>query len=509
MSETARLDVKGCQLCDSIRLHWSLPATKREYCFMMVPSWQFALFATAGAVLFNLSAALWWRSTIWLVLNLYFLSTFAPDPISVVPLAGFLLLGYLGATVGRGGGRWATPFFAVLTLAVFVWLKRYSFVPPSTRLPIVYTTIGLSYIFFRVMHLVIDAGQPGAERVGPISYINYTLNFTSLVSGPIQRYDEYRRMEERERLPLTELDLGWAVWRMVLGAFKVMIVSTALRAAQHHEMAALPAVQPWVLRLGEGALIAVIYPIFLYANFSGYTDFVIGAARLFRLRLPENFDRPFSSVNFIEFWNRWHITLSHWLKSYVFSPLLLHLMRKSPSRELHPYLGVLALLATFFLVGAWHGQTTEFLFFGLLQGGGVAGNRLYQLVMTSRLTPKGYRKLCANALYRALARGLTFTWFTFTLLWFWSSWHELAGFVSLMGGGAAALIWPVVIVAATFVLALLEAVRAALLSVELSDAPLVTSRYARTAFVSAMCLILVVTGAVLNMTAPDIVYKGF
>ena len=67
--------------------------------------------------------------------------------------------------------------------------------------------------------------------------------------------------------------------------------------------------------------IAVTYPFFLYANFSGYIDIVVAVARLMRVRLPENFDRPFSASSFIEFWSRWHITLSNWLKTYVYNPL--------------------------------------------------------------------------------------------------------------------------------------------------------------------------------------------
>ena len=86
-----------------------------------------------------------------------------------------------------------------------------------------------------------------------------------------------------------------------------------------------------------GALIVVLYPLFLYANFSGYTDFVIGAARFFRLRLPENFDNPFISGNFIEFWSRWHISLSQWLRSYVFNPLLMGWMRRYRSARSKQY----------------------------------------------------------------------------------------------------------------------------------------------------------------------------
>ena len=76
---------------------------------------------------------------------------------------------------------------------------------------------------------------------------------------------------------------------------------------------------------------ALVYPLFLYANFSGYIDIVIALARLMRVRLPENFDRPFSASSVLDFWNRWHMTLSNWLKTYVYNPLLLALMRRTSS----------------------------------------------------------------------------------------------------------------------------------------------------------------------------------
>src|SRR5258708_37770208 len=96
------------------------------------------------------------------------------------------------------------------------------------------------------------------------------------------------------------------------------------------------------------------------------------------------------------------------------------LLRRCPSRWFESYLGVLAYFVTFFLVGAWHGQTSMFLFFGVLQGGGVAANKLYQVTMTSGLSRKGYRALAANPTYAAWARGLPFTRFALTMVWFWS-----------------------------------------------------------------------------------------
>ena len=163
----------------------------------------------------------------------------------------------------------------------------------------------------------------------------------------------------------------------------------------------------------------VIYPLFLYANFSGYIDIVIAMARLMRVRLPENFDRPFSASSVIDFWNRWHITLSNWLKTYVFNPLLVALMRRISSVALQPFLAVFCFFVTFFLIGLWHGRTSEFIVFGMLTGGGMSINKLWQIGLARAMGRKGYRELAKHPIYVAFGRGLNFVWFAFTLFWFW------------------------------------------------------------------------------------------
>jgi len=477
---------------------------------MIVPSIPFLGFAAAAALAFNLGGAAWWRRAVLLVVNVIFLASFSQDPAAYAPFAGFLALGFLAQRWVRLGS--APRLFVALLgmiLVAFFWLKRYSFIPSSAFLPFPYVLVGLSYVFFRVLHLVIDSYQGAIERpVGLLSYLNYTLNFTSLTSGPIQRYQDYHRMET-ERLPLDIATAGNALERIVVGYFKVAIVSMALSLAQHDAIDALSPAQALGDRVWSGVLVAAIYPVYLYFNFSGYTDVVIGVARLFRIVLPENFDRPFSSENFINFWARWHITLSNWLKTYVYNPLMMAGMTRVTAPALAPYLAVAAFFVTFFLVGLWHGQTSEFLFFGFLQGGGVAANKLYQVLMQERLGRKGHRALAANPLYCAGCRGLTFTWFAFTLFWFWSDWAQIGGFCRALGPAALALVWFAILAASTLVLAAMEAARDAVLYVTWGDAPAIRSRYVRTALNTALLVVTVTIVVLLNSSAPDIVYKTF
>jgi D-alanyl-lipoteichoic acid acyltransferase DltB (MBOAT superfamily) len=475
-----------------------------------VPSVSFLAFAAVAALIFNLGKAAWWRQVVLLATNVAFFASFSPNPLSYVPFLAFLALGFLTQIVtGNGARPRFFVFLLVLTIAVFVWLKRYSFVPNAAFLPFLYVLVGLSYVFFRVVHLIIDRHQGEIEgRVGLVSYLNYTLNFTALTSGPIQRYDDYRRME-LERLPLDLVVAGRALERIIIGYFKVAIVSMLLAEVQHEAIDALLLVPPLADRVATGILVAALYPLYLYANFSGYVDVVIGVARFFRIELPENFDRPFSSENFINFWSRWHITLSSWLKTYVYNPLMMVGMERIAAPALAPYIGVFAFFVTFFLVGLWHGQTSEFLFFGFLQGGGVAANKLYQLLMQKRLGHKGYRELARNPVYTAICRGLTFTWFAFTLLWFWSNWQQIATFSHALGPEGMLLTWLAIFIVATVLLAIGEPLRRGVLRMSWQGGPLLLSRYVRTAWGTALAAVTVAVIVLLNSPAPDIVYKSF
>jgi D-alanyl-lipoteichoic acid acyltransferase DltB (MBOAT superfamily) len=287
------------------------------------------------------------------VASIVFLGMLAHSPIVFLPMIGFLLLGYAGLIlIERGGSRSVTGSILAV-LFVYAWLKKYTFLPEITFLRHPYFTLGLSYILFRVLHLLIEAGdKDGDRRIGFSAYLLYTLNFTTLLSGPIQRYDEFARdLFASEPIGLGARVAGLQLERIVRGFFKVNVLAMLLHAVQENALAQMSPPFPLTLKLVAAIQLAVVYPFFLYANFSGYIDIVIALARLMRVRLPENFDRPFAATSFLDFWNRWHITLSTWLKTYVYNPLLIALMRRIPQLAMEPFLGVFCFFVTFFLIG--------------------------------------------------------------------------------------------------------------------------------------------------------------
>ena len=172
-------------------------------------------------------------------------------------------------------------------------------------------------------------------------------------------------------------------------------------------------------------------------------------------------------------------------------------------------LGVFCFFVTFFLIGVWHGRTSEFVIFGVLQGGGSFDQQALAVGLTSGLGRKGYKALAKNPVYIAFGRGLTFSWFAFTLFWFWANWKQIDTVFSALSVVDWLGVWLAVWLTAMVILALWEFVRAKLLSITAFGAPVFTSRYARVVYASALGLGAFVITVLLNQPAPDIVYKAF
>jgi alginate O-acetyltransferase complex protein AlgI len=477
-------------------------------------SLQFVLFGLITAALSNLSRSRVWRSVVLALATLVFLAILAKRVLALVPLTAFLFFGF-GALSMRErrwsrGVAWSIP----AVIFVYVWLKQYTFLPGRFFLHFPYFTLGLSYIFFRVLHLLIEAGEGAApekqRRIGFVPYLLYTLNFTTFVSGPLQRYDEFSQDQFAvQPLPLGSAVIGLQLERIIRGFFKVNVLAMLLYRLQENGLEQLTQLVSTEHKLFAVIQLTVAYPLFLYANFSGYIDIVIALARLMRIQLPENFDRPFSASSFLDFWNRWHITLSKWLKTYVYNPLLMVLMRRISSSSMEPFLGVICFFVTFFLIGVWHGRTSEYIVFGILQGGGVAINKLWQVCLTRILGRKAYKDLAKKAIYIAFGRGLTFSWFAFTMFWFWANWEQIGTVFSAIAVASWVAVWLAIWFGSTAVLAMWEILRAELLRLRTAEGPVLTSPYALVVYATTMAMIALVVTVVLNQPAPAIVYKAF
>jgi D-alanyl-lipoteichoic acid acyltransferase DltB (MBOAT superfamily) len=448
---------------------------------------------------------------VWFLANLAFFATFAKSALQALPYV--VLLAFAFASIGLARRIERTVTFAVLLAAngaLFCLFKRYVFVPTTALLPFDYVTVGMSYVFFRLVHLLVDAFEGTLpQRLGPIEFVNYTLNFTSFVAGPIQLYGDYARCERPGAISLGRADVARALERILTGFFKVTILSASLGFVHDRALDALLAVgRPDAVGVLCAAVAVGVFPVSLYANFSGYTDVAIGVARFMRLELPENFNKPFAATGFIDFWGRWHMSLSAWVKTYVYSPLVIALMRRVRAPRLQPFLAVAGYFITFFLVGLWHGQSAMFVVFGVLLGAGAAINKLFTIAMTRRVGWKRYEALSTSAPFLAGARALTYAWFAFASIWFWASPDQLGRAAGSLGIAAACAALAVVVLAAVPALAATRALDAAVRAVRDWSAGHARGVALRAAW-NAMLFALLLSANVLQAPAPQIVYRAF
>ena len=421
---------------------------------MSLTSPVFFAFLTVTVLAFHVSASVAYRRAVLTATAAVFIASYLTDAVQAVPLLLFLALGYgclRFVQAGRAGAALAACVTAVVV--TYIYLKRFSFTDALvTPLPFPYLTLGLSYILFRILHVIVDAGSGGLpDRVGPFAFVRYTCNFLCFVSGPIQRYQDFAAADGQIAVPLDADRVYRAFSRIVTGYLKFVVVAASANYMFTHFSATLLDGAPmgFAKLCVVYGLSAAAYTAYLYYNFSGYMDIVIGIGVLLGQALPENFDRPFSARSFLEFWQRWHMTLSNWFKLYLFNPFLMFLMARFQAPALTAYLGVIAFFVTFLVMGVWHGTTRVFVIYGLLMGAGASINKLWQIFCTDRLGKKRYKALGQTTAYSYAARGLTFAYFTVALTCLWLP--ELPQFLAVVSRlGVAGLVGALVLLTVSF-----------------------------------------------------------
>jgi len=371
------------------------------------------------------------RILIFTGINLAFLFSYADGVLRLVPFLLFLLAGFFCIRVlARCASRSLLMLFIAALVTIFVYLKHYTIFQFARPLPFDYVTVGLSFILFRLFQVMYDVYAREIEQpISAVDYFNFTCSFLTFVSGPIQRFQAYQEQKQRFIVcSLMQIDGLGAASRLLTGYIKILFLS-GMFLEWHKNNAAyllnwshgvvpdtLPTAGYWIVCY---AFSAVSYLLFLYMNFSGYMDLVIGVGLLFGWKLPENFRQPFAAENFLDFWSRWHITLSNWFKWYLYNPFLKALVTRWPTQAVLPYFGVAAFFVTFFVMGIWHGTTSVFVFFGLFLGLGVSINRLYQIYLHKMLGKERTKILTALPVYRHMARGMALSYFSLALTCFW------------------------------------------------------------------------------------------
>ena len=293
--------------------------------------------------------SIWRKAALLLFSVLFYVWGDAP---SLVVLLLSVLFNYLSgqeirmlsADARDGMRRKAAVITAVVVDVAVLGIFKYS----RLTLPVgisFYTFSALSYIFDIYYGRVKDDGDLLDE-------ILYILFFPKLISGPIMQYKDFREQLAQQTAKNRYFTSG--MHRFIIGLFKKVLLADNLSTAFHqisslHQMAGLT---DW---LGM-----IFYSLELYFDFSGYSDMAIGLAEMFGFRMEKNFDYPYLSDGVTDFWRRWHISLGRWFRDYVYIPMGGN--RCSREKQFRN------LAVVWILTGLWHGNTLNFLFWGIYHG---------------------------------------------------------------------------------------------------------------------------------------------
>lgn len=227
----------------------------------------------------------------------------------------------------------------------------------SLPLLMIILPIGLSFHTFQSLSYTIEVyrGKQKAERHLGI-YALYVMFYPQLVAGPIERPQNLlHQFHEEHSFDTDRVTAG--LKRMAWGFFKKVVVADHLAIFVNYVYA-----NPHAFNGPTLLLTSMFFAFQLYCDFSGYCDIALGSAKVMGINLIENFERPFFSKSIAEFWRRWHMSLSSWLRDYVYYPIAFH--SKSPTRaKLY-----VAIMFTFFLSGLWHGAGWNYVVMGLIFG---------------------------------------------------------------------------------------------------------------------------------------------
>jgi len=277
---------------------------------------------------------------------------------------------------------------------------------------LVIALVGVSYLSLRLCQLVSEVRCETVAVPTAAQYLAFAFFVPIIFVGPITQYAAFK--ESVDQFSGCPLCTHVAALRMLVGAVKFFFFSAVLAGITYGTGFLLDGhLHSWL----DLVVAVLVYPCYLYCNFSGLCDVAIGASALCGIRVTENFNRPFSSRNFQEFWTRWHITLSALVRDLVFTPLVKTLTRRMGAAAL-PAATVLGILAVFLIIGAWHGLEPHFILFGISQGIGVAFVFLTGRLLKKHLSKQNYLAYMKNPGWRFAGVVATYLYFAVTMFLF-------------------------------------------------------------------------------------------
>ena len=264
----------------------------------------------------------------------------------------------------------------LFNIGLLVYFKYMDFFISNTNtvfgsnMELLHLALPLAISFFTLQQIIflIDSYEGLVKEKNFLNYTAFVTFFPQLIAGPIVHHKEMMPQFSSVRNKVKNYkNIALGLFIFSIGLFKKVVIADtfAVWATQGFDVAT-------TLNLFEAWVTSLSYTLQLYFDFSGYTDMAIGAALLFNIRLPINFNSPYKATGMIDFWERWHITLSNFITTYIYTPIV----RSFNKLTFHK--AMIATLITFLIAGLWHGASWMFVIFGGLHGVGLIVNHYWK-----------------------------------------------------------------------------------------------------------------------------------
>jgi D-alanyl-lipoteichoic acid acyltransferase DltB (MBOAT superfamily) len=334
---------------------------------------------------------------LWLVAaSLFFYSWWRADYVPL--LLASLAFNYLvGSALARRPRRWLLALGVAADLAALGWFKYAGFLAELANgladaglpVPQILLPLAISFYTFNQIAYLVDAYSGETRDTGFLRYMLFVVFFPHLIAGPIVHHKDMLDQFERPEILRPRADaLILGLTAFAIGLFKKVFIADPL--APMTELAFGPAADAIAPPFVDAWMGSIAFSLQLYFDFSGYSDMAIGLALMFGIRFPVNFNSPYKAASIIEFWSRWHMTLTRFLTAYVYNPMVTAIARRRARKgkplfnrsapSVGPFVVLVAVptLVTMGLAGIWHGAGWQFVVFGLLHGALLVGNHAWR-----------------------------------------------------------------------------------------------------------------------------------
>lgn len=307
----------------------------------------------------------YYLSLVFSTLMVYFV--FAENPMHLGSIIGYVLVGYILMHLSvKFKEHKKTMILMVFLAGLPLVLVKVLAVFKISGLGF----LGISYMTFKLIQIIIEIYDGLIEKpMGPLDYVHFLLFFPALSSGPIDRSRRFLEDWKKQRTKDEYLELaGTGLFRLVLGLFYKLVISGMVFQ------------QMTSIRYKDFSFFVIymyLYTAYLFFDFAGYSLMAVGASNILGIETPMNFNIPFISVDIKDFWNRWHITLSTWLRDFVFSRIVMRFMRKKIFKK-RLTTAMVAYMINMTFMGFWHGITLNYIAYGFYHGILMAAFEWYQ-----------------------------------------------------------------------------------------------------------------------------------